>query len=449
MSDWPKIGLLRRGGLVLAALALFGCAYQLVRAGSVDTAKVAKIETGLQQLRQLSFIKPVPLVVDNSAQADHDMRVEMAHDVSDEEFRLDGRAGSLIGLYPAGIDLKRETIKLLDNQVAGFYDPDTKRMIVVSGAAGAGVLAGTTQFLMQRDLMGEMVLAHELTHALQDQHFDLSGHLDALKDNDDRALALKSVAEGDATITGFGYVIGGMDQAKLDVLVSQLSELPEMFAKEAKSAPEALRTPLIFQYSAGVDFVAQAYRRGGYGAVDQLFRHPPQSSQQIIHPELYFDRPTPPAEITLAGYQAALAGWTKADENCEGELLLSVILKLAFGDHAPQVALAQSWKGDRIVTLTRGTDLSIIWMIDLSSERSASQFATAYTEALDRRLTFQTPHRVDYQSTLVLIVIGEAARAFPQMESSVFAQSRVKFLPPPAAPAPPMPVRAQLPAPPA
>jgi outer membrane murein-binding lipoprotein Lpp len=440
---------LRRGWLVLVAAAAFGCAYQLVRSGSINQAKVSKIESGLEKVRELSFIKPVPLLVENRAEADRDIRAQVTHEISDKEFRLDGETGALIGLYQPGIELKQQTLKLLDSQVAGFYDPDTKRMILVSGVSADGVWEGTAQFLMQRDLMGEMVLAHELTHALQDQHFDLASKLDALKDNDDKALALKSVAEGDATITGFAYVVGGMNQARLDALVSQLSGLPEMFAQEAKSAPEGLRDPLIFQYSAGVKFVAEAYDRGGYGAVDDLFRHPPQSSQQILHPELYFDRPTPPAEITVTGYQAALGGWTKADQNCEGELGLNIILKQAFGADSRQVALAAAWKGDRILSLARGSDLSVIWLIELSSERAASQFATAYTEALDRRLALQTPHRVDYQSTLVLVVIGEAARHFAQFENSVFKQSRVTLAPPPRPALAPARLRAQVPAPPA
>jgi hypothetical protein len=440
--------LIRRGALALMALAAFGCAYQLVHSGAVDTTKIGQIETGLQQIRQLDFKKPVPLVVESRAEADKDIQAQMSHDESDEEFRIDGRTGALIGLYPQGIDLKKETLKLLDEQVAGFYDPDTKRMILVNGAMEPGVLNNTAEFLMQRDVMGEMVLAHELTHALQDQHFDLSGHLDALKNNDDRALALKCVAEGDATVTGFGYVIGGMDQARLDDIASRLSDLPAMFAKEAKSSPEGLRAPLIFQYSAGVKFVAEAYRRGGYAAVDQLFRQPPQSSQQIIHPEFYFQEPTPPAEIAIAGYQPILPGWTKADENSEGELILSVILKLAFGDGSRQMTLAEDWAGDEIISLTRGNDLSVIWMIELRDERAASQFATAYTEALDRRFDVTLPHRVDYQSSMVLVVIGEAARSFAQLEGPLFEHSQVTRLPalrfvPPAA----VPVHAQLPTP--
>jgi len=444
MTRPAKLGLIRRGCLAIAALAVFGCAYQLVHSGAVDSNKAARIEDGVQKVRELQFVKPVPLVVENRTEAEHDIEAQLSHEVSDEEFRIDGRSGALIGLYPPGIDLKQATLGLLKDQVAGFYDPDTKRMILVSGATDAGVMDNAAQFLMQRDVEGEMVLAHELTHALQDQHFQLSDHLDALKNNDDGALALKSVAEGDATISGFAYVVGGMDQVKLDEIVSRLSDLPALFAKEAKSAPEGLRAPLIFQYSAGVKFVAEAYRRGGWAGVDALYRQQPQSSQQIIHPELYFNHHTAPLQITVRGYEGILQGWSKADENCEGELTLSVILKQSFGDSAGQVMLAQDWTGDSILSLKKGSELSVLWMIALRNERAASRFAVAYTEALDHRLQLRVPHRVDYESNLVLIVIGEAARSFAQLEHPVFAQSTVKALPAPHPAPPAATVQAQL-----
>jgi hypothetical protein len=444
MTRAAMLTAVRRALMAAAALIAIGCAYQLVRSGSVDTGKVEKIKSGIQEVRQLRFTKPVPLVVESRDEAERDIEAQLAHQVSDEQFKIDGRTGSLIGLYPPGIDLKRQTLKLLKDQVAGFYDPDTKRMILVSGTMDTGLWDSATEFLMQRDVVGEMVLAHELTHALQDQNFQLSDRLDELKDNDDRELALKSLAEGDATISGFAYVVGGMDQVQLDAIVSRLSDLPELFAKEAKSAPEGLRAPLIFQYSSGVRFVAEAYRRGGWSAVDELYRHPPQSSQQIMHPELYYDRPTPPAEITVSGYQPVLTGWTKADEGSEGELVLNVILKQAFGDDAPQVALARYWRGDQVISLTQGSELSVLWMIAFGTERAAGQFAAAYTTALDSRLQMRIPHRVDYESATVLVAIGEAAHSFPQLEPRVFAQSKVKLMPAPH-PAPPAALRARMP----
>ena len=124
-------------------------------------------------------------------------------DYTDNRLEADWVAGALTGLYPAGLDLKAESLKLLKSQVAGFYDPHGKEMVLVEGGADVGVWNNAAQFMIQRDVVGEMLLAHELTHALQDQNFDLESSLDKVKDNDDRALALKSVAEGDATHRGF------------------------------------------------------------------------------------------------------------------------------------------------------------------------------------------------------------------------------------------------------
>src|SRR5208337_4726685 len=139
-----------------------------------------------------------------------------------------------------GIDLKAETLKLLKEQVAAFYEPHRNEMVVVAGAMNLGLWNGVAQFLIQRDVAGEMILAHELTHALQDQHFGLEQNLENFKDNSDRALALKSVAEGDATLAGFGYVIGRLDDETADEIVSKMDELPKQFAAKTAGVPQGL-----------------------------------------------------------------------------------------------------------------------------------------------------------------------------------------------------------------
>src|SRR5208282_6136296 len=135
------------------------------------------------------------------------------------------------------------------------------------------------------------------------------------KDDDDRQLALKSVGEGDATLAGLGYATGKMNDETVDILVARLDQLPAQFAALTAGVPEALSEPLIFQYSAGAHFVGEAFHRGGWKAVDELYRNPPQSSQQIMHPAYYFDHPVLPATITINGYQQVLPEWEKVYEN--------------------------------------------------------------------------------------------------------------------------------------
>jgi len=426
--------------LLVMLVALCGCAYALISGGSVNLAKAEQIETGIQNLRGLNFKSSVPVVVMTPDEAQQVILAEIDRDYTDEQMKTEGLVGTMVGLYPVGIDLKAETLKLLKSQIAGFYEARRKEMILVSGTVDIGFWNQLSEFMIQRDLMNEMLLAHELTHALQDQNFGVDAALENLKDNDDRQLALKSVAEGDATLAGLGYATGKMDDNTVDVLVARLDELPAQFAAQNSGAPEALSTPLIFQYSAGARFVGEAFHRGGWKAVDDLYRNPPQSSQQIMHPALYFTRPVLPAEITLRGYQTVLPDWQKVDENTLGELLLKVILTRTMSASAPEVGLAQAWSGDRMVVLRHGHDLTVVWLVLFRDIPSADRFTVSYGTSLDQILGAATPHHVEVRSGAVLTIVGAAANRYRELAPAIWDATRITQ---PSRPAP-LPVRAEL-----
>ena len=166
-----SLGVPRSAAQSLATAAcgvlLAGCAYALVNGHSLNQPKVDKVEQELQVIRQLSFLGPVPLVVKDRDQAEEQMESDLMRDYTDNQLRADGAAGALVGLYPSGIDLKAESLKLLRNQVAGFYDPHSKEMVLVAGGTNLGLFTDAAEFVAQHDVGGEMVLAHELTHALR------------------------------------------------------------------------------------------------------------------------------------------------------------------------------------------------------------------------------------------------------------------------------------------
>jgi len=411
---------------VIALIFLWGCAYSIVNGDRINSRQTEKIEAGIQGLRQLRFKQSVPLVVESPGQAEAMMEADLMRDYTDNQLEVDAVAGALTGLYPARLDLKSASLKLLKSQVAGFYDPHGKEMVLVKGGADLGIWNSAAQFMIQRDVVGEMLLAHELTHALQDQNFDLESSLDSVKDDDDRALALKSVAEGDATIAGFAYAVGRMDDSKADTLANNLKSLPQALRAEAPDTPEGLSAPLLFQYSDGVRFVAEAYRRGGWTAVDALYRNPPQSSHQILHPALYFDSPAPPAHIELAGYDGIMSGWKKADDDTYGELLLRVILERNLGKQSSEVALASRWSADRMIILQQSRDVNVIWMLAFSDEQTASHFTVVYQTLLDRLLGDSTPHRIDTRSNAVLVVIGQGANYFDTLASAIWNTSTIE-----------------------
>jgi len=416
-----------QGGLAVFAIlvvAATGCAYMLVHDGRVNQSNADKIETRLENIRDLHFKSEVPIVVKTPDQVQEMVVADLAHDYTDEQIEADGRAGAMVGLYPHGIDLKKETVKLLKSQIAGFYDPHGRQMVLVEGSYQIGFWPNTLQFVIRRDLVGEMLLGHELTHALQDQNFDLDRKLDGLRDNGDAELALKSVAEGDATLAGFGSIMGAMNNQNADELSSRLESLPQSFAAQSKDTPAGLAEPLMFQYSDGVNFVAQAYKRGGWSAVDNLYSDPPESTQQIIEPVLYFRNRTHPAQIKIDGWERAIPGWKRVDEDSYGQLSLRIILERAFAKDALELALARKWSGDKMLILNRGNDVAVIWLIVFVDAPGAQSFANAYGPKLHTFAGKDVPVAIEVKSDAVLVVGGVGS--FDKVAREVWRSSTIQ-----------------------
>src|SRR5580704_2269778 len=216
--------------MMAGALAFAGCAYSLINGGKVNETLAGNVEQGIQGIRELNFKSHVPLVLKTPDQVEQMVIADLKRDYTDEQLVADGKAGAMLGLFPPGMDLKAESIKLLKSQIAGFYDPHEKQMVLVEGAATGGFSDRMLEFVVQRDLVNDMLLAHELTHALQDQNYGLQDQLDKLKNNSDQEIAIKSVAEGDATLAGFAYIAGRMDNSIADTIDSSMKDLPQTFA---------------------------------------------------------------------------------------------------------------------------------------------------------------------------------------------------------------------------
>ena len=418
--------------LLICLLAIGGCAYTIVHDGAVNQTRADQVEYGIARFRQLAFTKPVPLVVKSRDQVQQMLLAELKREHTDEELDLGGKTGAMTGVYPPGMDLKISSLNLMHSQIAAFYDPHAKQMVLVKGAINVSLWNSASSLMEQRDITGEMVLAHELTHALQDQHFHLEHMMDAVKDNDDRGLALKALAEGDATLSGFGYVNGNLDNATINTILLRLADLPKTLAAQSGNIPLGLSAPLVFQYYDGARFVAYAYRHGGWSAVDAIYHDPPQATLQIMHPELYFDHAFRPATVRLDGYQPFLKDWSKADDDTYGAFLLKVILRRNLGDDAPDVALADQWTSDRIIVLRKDKTLTILWLIGFSDDAGAGKFAAAYNRILGR-IPVAQPFRIATKGDEVLITIGAGSRAFDQFAPAVWNSSRITNAPSPAA----------------
>src|SRR5579885_585302 len=406
--------------LLLALTATMGaadCAAQVAGA-QFDNAR-------LERLRGLAFKRPVPVVALKAQEAQQIIEHDLKRDYSDERLRADGMAGSVLGLFLPRFDLESAIMKQVVTQFGGVYSEHLKEIVLIGRGWDSSHATIDISWLANENGPLGNSLAHELTHALQDQHFDLEGWHEKLKDEEDRATAFDSVIEGDATLAAVAYTADRIDVSVVNRFVANLDGWTRRMTAGAHDyeVPAGLAVPKIFTHTQGIKFVAEAYRRGGWRAVDALYRNPPVSTAQIIDPRLYFDLHRLPVEIKLAGYQAALPAAALIHTDSYGELLLSVILERNLAANSGYLSLAQRWAGDRMAILKQGGAVTVVWMVVFGDAAGAAQFAAVYSSILDRLHGPATAHRVEYRGNAVLCVVGNGLRQHPELASQVWQQT--------------------------
>jgi hypothetical protein len=303
------------------------------------SATYAQIESDVRAIRGLQAKKPVdPVVLDDAG----------IKRVTEEGFRKDNPQAQVdanerllkgLGLLPADANLGDLYVKLLGEQVAGLYSPDDKALYVVSRSGNLGPTEKTT-------------FAHEYTHALQDQNFDLSSlKLDETGEGD-RGTARLALVEGDATLVMTYWQIQHLSPAELLKLVGE-SLNPEV-SGSLTQMPAILQESLLFPYTAGLTFVQMLQATGGWDAVNGAFTNPPASTEQVMHPEKYLAHEAPVDVELPADLPSKMgSGWSKGLEDTLGEFQLKVWLnqvKAAAGAPSADTAAA-GWGGDRVMLL--------------------------------------------------------------------------------------------------
>jgi hypothetical protein len=195
-----------------------------------------------------------------------------------EEIRADELSLKMFGLVPQDFDLKKSTIELLTEQAAAFYDYDEKKL-----------------FMMQDSSAPEetTTLAHELSHALADQYFNLENFMEETPSNDDENLAHTAVVEGQASWLMIAYELkrGGQPAVPTAEMLKSVADSGESSMADypvLKNSPLYIQQSLLFPYSQGTVFFDAVYHKLGKASFSEVFTHPPTDSAQIIHPAKYF-----------------------------------------------------------------------------------------------------------------------------------------------------------------
>jgi hypothetical protein len=263
------------------------------------------------------------------------LKENLHKEYSAEELRVQEATLRAFGLVSADFNLEQFLITFYTEQVAGFYDPHTKTMNMADWIAPE---------------MQSMVLAHELTHALQDQNFDLDKFLHASRDNDDATSARQAVVEGYAMAAMMQHMLKGVDLGSVPSLSQmmagaadqQLSAFPAF-----SNAPFFFRMQALFPYLQGMNFMQKGLGRGGWKELNDLFAHPPATTKELFEPEFYFNHtPLPKISLPQPGLLSGDRGLHLLTDNTMGELgYYSIIGQLLSEDEAKSAALA--WMGDR------------------------------------------------------------------------------------------------------
>jgi hypothetical protein len=227
-------------------------------------------------------------------------------------------------------------------------------------------------------------MAHELTHALQDQHFNLRRFEEWPKGDADAELAAHALIEGDATLAMTLY----MAKNPLVALAFMRSlGSTNQSSEQFKQAPRALRDSLVFPYQEGAEWATQVYKRGGWPMVSEAFTKLPQSTEQILHPDKYFAYEAP-LKMTLPDVRSLLgANWKRVDYDVNGEWSYYLILDEYLNASAESRRAAAGWAGDRY-EIYEGSKAGDIFLAQISAwdtENDAREFFDAYAKRTWRR----------------------------------------------------------------
>ena len=400
----------------------------------------------LPGLRGLPFKHEVLQQVSTKDELRQFMLEELEGQMTPEEFAGNELAMKALGLIPRELDLKATMVQLYTEEVAAFYDPKTQTMHLIKE-----VSEGSKPTLLER-LFGKKsgfdkdenktVIAHELTHALADQHFGLDALQDVASGDDDRMLALSALIEGEATLAMIGASMedwqgsrtAEIPAARLERMLSLMGPLMMSMAGGSTlgKAPPILSESMIFPYLRGLVFCARVTNAGGWDALNAAYGRPPLSTEQVLHPEKYGDEPDAPMAVDLGELEPG-DGWAEAVRNVVGEMQLGVMLR----DHGGRAAAA-GWDGDAFAVF-RGPDdrLGLVWRTTWDSADDAREFARGYSRYQTSKLgpevpephafpdSLRRPHRgatfaVERRAADVVIVEGFPSEATERLLRAAF-----------------------------
>ena len=371
-------------------------------AASADLVRLADdVTRDVEAIRGWKFKQPVAKQLVTPEQTRAWLEKEIARQAPPDLIARKQLFMRTVGLLPPDCDLKKTFLSLMEGQVAGYYDTDDKVLCIVK-----------RKNLRRAGLVERIMLAHELTHALDDQHADLAKFLETrVGQSEDGDLAAASILEGSATALMMRYIPRLQLSGALD-----LSELLAYNQEEEEHNRQFFGAPPYFSsflatYICGMNFLARgnvlALMLGDKDVGNEVLaaiKDPPRSTEQILHPEKYWDAAARDGPVLVSDEDVTKMlsqdGRVVVHADTVGEMLCAILTMPK--DTKPDPALmattaywtnpaAAGWGGDRFYLLAAGPsadearktlkDPRAVWLTFWDTEKDRDEFLQAY-EAL-------------------------------------------------------------------
>ncbi len=334
--------------------------------------EVDEMTAALSDITGWPVRRKVPAKIITKDEFRHQVESRMKGSSNNKELHAEELTLKMFGFIPQGFNLAKETVDLVSEQAAAFYDYSKKRLFVLDSTS-----EGTEQ---------RVALVHELAHALADQQHALGKYLHKGSPDDDASTAREAVMEGQATWLTWAYVArrnGGKAEVSQD-MIEKLTDNSSaggtdfpVFSKE----PLYLRESLVFPYDEGMKFQDAVYKKLGQKSFDEIFNRPPRSTQQILHPKTYIEDekpsdPEPPALENLKQFRLI-------NDGSVGELDHSMLLRQFVGEKEGRAA-ASGWRGGafRLYENKHEKYPVLTYASDWSSPEAAKTFFTLYQRVM-------------------------------------------------------------------
>ena len=332
-------------------------------------ATTAAVLKETSEIRELPILRPVKSGAQSQGEIQRMVIRNLDEDTSPAEMHASEVALKKRGLVGADFQYRAHMIKLLTEQVAGYYDPKIREFFLADWI----------------DLEGQKpVMAHELTHALQDQHFDLRRFQHWPKGDSDAELAAHALIEGDAVLAMKIYMVNN----PLGIPAFRRA-MEATSSEQFKQSPRFLRESLVFPYLEGEEWATQLYKRGGrnWSLISKAFTELPESTEQVMHPEKYFAREAP-VRVSLPDVRELLGTrWKRTSYDVTGEWNYYLILDQFLNSANESKRAAAGWGGDRyeIYESPKPGEVFMAQLTVWDTENDAREFFAAYAKRTELR----------------------------------------------------------------